>query len=388
MAWTLTIRHLDVGNGDATLITAEDGSNRSHVLVDTGKVHYLSVLDRELSQAGVPRDGLDALVLTHYDIDHYGGAEALLALAESKNGRHMFNRTRVYDQGNPSDSHRNETLALSRYMNIVTRVSKSKDVGLTRKTDKVNSFDTFAPQRRNQRGVEMPWYLIGKEIFWDGRPPNANAPTMTCVAANRYLKNSTGAPRLATEIGYGMEDDDDVYSGRLNNDDNPKSLAFLIKLGNFRYYMGGDLESEQENALVSELAPGVGDVSALKCSHHGSDTATSEDFVKTFRPRMGVISSGTNAHDKNPKADTIVNLVQHGGAWRVFMTGGFNAQEFQNSKWVNVGGMVRRPLQNAERWIKTPGQGKITLTVEEQYNRFVFWWLEDGFNKAFSSRIN
>ncbi|TQJ32063.1 ComEC/Rec2 family competence protein [Microbacterium sp. SLBN-146] len=72
--WTLpddwSILQCDIGQGDAVLI-------RSHgavALVDTGPDP--EALDACLSRAGIAR--IDLLVLTHFDLDHVGGTEAVL----------------------------------------------------------------------------------------------------------------------------------------------------------------------------------------------------------------------------------------------------------------------------------------------------------------------
>jgi competence protein ComEC len=65
-----TILACDIGQGDAVLIRSE-----GHVaLVDTGPDP--AILDKCLTRAGIDR--LDLLVLTHFDLDHAGGAGAVI----------------------------------------------------------------------------------------------------------------------------------------------------------------------------------------------------------------------------------------------------------------------------------------------------------------------
>ncbi len=71
---TLTIHHLDVGTGDATLLIMPNGKT---LLVDAG-------LDGAASRVIAPFlrnleiTDLDAFVLTHYDSDHMGGVDKLV----------------------------------------------------------------------------------------------------------------------------------------------------------------------------------------------------------------------------------------------------------------------------------------------------------------------
>ena len=75
----LDVLFLDVGQGDATLLTFPNGR---HVLVDAGlRSPYVDegrrTLLPHLKRYGIQR--LDALILTHADADHIGGAQAVLA---------------------------------------------------------------------------------------------------------------------------------------------------------------------------------------------------------------------------------------------------------------------------------------------------------------------
>ena len=78
----LDVVFLDVGQGDATLLSTPGGK---HVLIDAGlKSPYVDEGERtvlpHLARFGIAR--LDVLVLTHADADHIGGARSVLQHAE------------------------------------------------------------------------------------------------------------------------------------------------------------------------------------------------------------------------------------------------------------------------------------------------------------------
>ncbi len=74
-AQTLRIYHIDVEQGDATLLVAPSGKT---LLVDSGKNGHGDRLKAVLDEAGVTR--IDFFVNTHYHEDHYGGIDDLVAL--------------------------------------------------------------------------------------------------------------------------------------------------------------------------------------------------------------------------------------------------------------------------------------------------------------------
>lgn len=83
----LTVRVLDVGQGDAILIRTATGDT----LIDTGDVDEQEQFRRELETAGVKT--IDKLILTHPHADHIGGTPVLLA---------DYAVREVYDNGEPT----------------------------------------------------------------------------------------------------------------------------------------------------------------------------------------------------------------------------------------------------------------------------------------------
>lgn len=72
-AGKLTVRFLDVGQGDSTLVTFPDGKN---LLVDGGNNQYANRVVQDLRDAGVKT--LDYVVATHPDADHTGSLDVVV----------------------------------------------------------------------------------------------------------------------------------------------------------------------------------------------------------------------------------------------------------------------------------------------------------------------
>jgi beta-lactamase superfamily II metal-dependent hydrolase len=94
-----------------------------------------------------------------------------------------------------------------------------------------------------------------------------------------------------------------VFSG---SDINNSSIVLKIEFGNHSFLFMGDAEKELEKAIMTDGY----DVSAyvLKVGHHGSNTSTSEQFLRAVAPRYAVISVGKNNHG-HPDS-SVINLLE------------------------------------------------------------------------------
>lgn len=72
-AQDVTVTFYDMGKADAALITAEDGSR---ILIDAGTNKGGKKLAERFAEEGIER--LDAMIITHFDKDHVGGADKVL----------------------------------------------------------------------------------------------------------------------------------------------------------------------------------------------------------------------------------------------------------------------------------------------------------------------
>jgi beta-lactamase superfamily II metal-dependent hydrolase len=311
MAWSLEIHHLDIGQGDSTLFIARNdgvGANQSvqvrSVLIDGGRLQERNDLHNYLSMPlphGINLNRLDVMVSTHYDGDHLNGLTGLLNLNSN-----LYDNTIIFDQGNQSDVRARRkrggapsiTIDGEEQIYLQYKNAISKRGARQRVTEKVYPPSTKSTDRTvlDQAGWHGPNWLVGREIMWTdgtGAPvtpgsllnpaapnDNQNPPTITCIAANQFIKDA-GNNRIMSGIGPDLK--------------NEMSLAFLVKFNKFKYYIGGDIETTQEDYIQDILNPdddGAGRVLAVKVSHHGSDRSTSDAFLSRLRPQVAFISCG------------------------------------------------------------------------------------------------
>lgn len=79
---------------------------------------------------------------------------------------------------------------------------------------------------------------------------------------------------------------------------------------NWSMLLTGDMEKETEQKLVWRqiLRQAQDEVDVLKVSHHGSESATSEELLKLIKPKIAVISVGKNNKFGHPREEVLKRL--------------------------------------------------------------------------------
>ncbi len=93
-------------------------------------------------------------------------------------------------------------------------------------------------------------------------------------------------------------------------DTNNYSIVVRIDYGEISFLFTGDAEIESEYDMLETGLDLKADV--LKVGHHGSDTSTSEGFIRAVYPSYAVISVGSGNSYGHPTAQTIERLTEYG----------------------------------------------------------------------------
>lgn len=108
----------------------------------------------------------------------------------------------------------------------------------------------------------------------------------------------------------------DVVKGSENNinspmqgssESNEASIVLEMKYENFSALFTGDIDMENEKALVASGL--LGDVDVLKVSHHGSKYSSGVEFLQKLRPKYGVISVGKKNTYGHPAPEVVERLL-------------------------------------------------------------------------------
>jgi competence protein ComEC len=220
--------------GESLLIdTGNPGGNNNDR--DPGRIAAAAKL------AGISK--IDYLIITHYHIDHFGGAVDLSKLIPIGT---------LYDNGdeNPSrDRPTPEYLALKADKKIMI---KPGDVIPLKQSDKPG-----APK------LEIKC-IVARKKFID--PPANGKP-------NPFESESKGKP--------------------LDLSDNANSIVTLFSFGDWRFLDAGDLTWNIEHDVASPVHRVGTTLDVFKVTHHGLAQSNNPVFVKPLEPTVAIMTNGT-----------------------------------------------------------------------------------------------
>ena len=237
----LAIEWIDVLGGAATLIVTPAGES---ILVDTGWPGFES-RDARRIKAALDRHGvtaIDHLIITHYHTDHYGGVSQLAALVPIKH---------FYDHGPMTElpEDRNFPQMYGAYR------TAAKDTTTTLKPG-----DTIALKQGSGPKLSLSVVAAGGEV---GTGPAAPA-NPACASAVAQPEDTT---------------------------DNRRSVAFVLRYGQFDFFDAGDLTGDVEAKLACP-ADRVGAIDLYQVTHHGQANSNNPVLLATLKPTVAVMNNG------------------------------------------------------------------------------------------------
>jgi hypothetical protein len=320
----MAIHHINIGNGDCTVISLYDNNNNiiTKTIIDGGNSNFANFLGPYLNQEF--GNGLfNLLILSHFHKDHYNGltviANGTIQAANIIDGGYYTIAAGPHNVNlQPTNVAFPPPRAPGAWENAISNYGNNVNVNAAR----LPNVNVFPAQ-------------IGNVITL-GTINGVNV-TLTCIAGNgSNLAPGFGAPAVVNNI----------VAGR--NNQNNFSLGWLLQFGQFRYYTAGDIGGQNGNYVqnipyygggniningscggytnqetgiagaLQQMLPAAqpyggggnvtGHVCAVKMSHHGSACSNNVAWLGTLRPTAFFTSVGGNNSWKLPKLNTLYNM--------------------------------------------------------------------------------
>jgi len=277
--WTpgnLEIHHINIGQGDSTLIVGPTGRS---LLLDAGESYWNSSTDAQ--RVGPYIEGvlgcksLDYVLITHFHSDHigyvgYGGLWHLVEVQGFTVGQ-MLHR----------------------------------------------DYNTYLG---DSSGTLTNWKAYLEGAGYDKLHP------VVAVEGTGQVDLGTGVTfKIVTKDGNGSLKPGDFSGDATPPSENDYSIGAVISFGNFDEWIGGDLDGQYYlsefgygyHDIEWSVAPEVGDVDVYHVNHHGSDHSNSPTFVNQLDPEVSIISVGNDNTYGHPR-QSVMDLLLATSA--VYMT--------------------------------------------------------------------
>lgn len=105
---------------------------------------------------------------------------------------------------------------------------------------------------------------------------------------------------------------------RIYDNENDSSSVIYLKYNDYKFLFMGDAGVVRENDILDKY--NLSDIDVLKVGHHGSNTSSSENFIKNISPKYSLISVGENNRYGHPK-DSVLNILRNSKIYRTDIDG-------------------------------------------------------------------
>ena len=312
----LKVRFLDVGQGDAAMIETPSGK---FVLVDGGEEEhlrrYINVAFAHLMK-NAPL-GVDAMIVTHGDADHFAGLTELANARRNGHGEPMICVERVLHNGlvkGPSSLAESKLFGATKtHDNQLYITSLHDDIRALPPADLNRPFQAWQKALQRLKAANGGSPLVKRTSYGDTESLSflqADGITAQVLGPITESVSNKDALRFLHEPGSSSISASHTINGH--------SVVLRLSYGNVRFLFGADLNEESEDSLVSRArADGVSLSSEiLKVPHHGS-ADFSPAILEAVRPVVSVVSSGDESSAKeyiHPRAGLVGALGKYSRA--------------------------------------------------------------------------
>lgn len=277
------VHYIDVGQGDATFIELPDGKT---MLIDGGTDEMGGRVVKYIKDLGYKK--IDYLIATHSDSDHVGGLDKVLE---------KFEVAVIYRPFTISVSSKIKGFQDELYLKFGQEIRNYQ-------TDAEYEYAEFLYHAYNETCDDVLSEIRVVSSSEQIVSTDENIPYMIKFFWPRAVQEFSTERIIKAHTSFSVVDN------------NNSSAVIELITTNHKYLFMGDLTSDGEGEMISQLSSGemimLANASVLKVGHHGSATSTSEDFLNIVRPKFAVISCGKNNDYGHPSQETLDILASFG----------------------------------------------------------------------------
>jgi beta-lactamase superfamily II metal-dependent hydrolase len=326
----LKVFYTDVGQGDATLIEAEGGiviidggPNRAFYNVLKDRLAALRRADQDIGVPPRPSLRINAVVVSHFDKDHFVGLKGVFDDPEFEVGTLYHNGLPRYGNTSGKDltlgdvtDHQDGSRSISTDLTGSSSANKLVPGPLfLTPTGKQNQFSKFmqsvlAAETAGRLGTIRRLYRRDT----GGTPDLLSnvGPDLQIEVLGPVTTRPTGAVRLPVFPNpHSISPTNPQPAGSESHTVNGNSVVLRLKYKKVSFLFGGDLNRPAQKYLSDAYgATNPFSAEVNKACHHGSSDFDLQ-FVKNVKPHATVFSSGDNGSYDHPLPDAMGTAARH-----------------------------------------------------------------------------
>jgi len=312
----LEVIMLDIGQGDGCIVITPDDR---HLLIDAGAEDNMHRFLRWRYGRFQKPFTFDAFVISHSDLDHYGGFRTVLS-EENIRVKTIYHNGIVERATAPTLG---PTKKIGKRTYLTDVIADHTSLGNLLKEDNVRGkkiYPNLLHKAMQSGRVKLTQQLAvldssSKPVYMPGYGPKS-ASGLSIQVLGPVCEVQNGQPCLRS-------------LGDTGKTKNGHSVVLKLRYGNLSMLLGGDLNTSSEALLLEHhtglpmpkksgqetedflaKAREVFQVDIAKACHHGS-ADFSDLFISAVNPLGTIISSGDDESYAHPRADTLGTLGLH-----------------------------------------------------------------------------
>jgi beta-lactamase superfamily II metal-dependent hydrolase len=327
----LKVFYVDVGQGDGTLIEAEGfimiidgGPNRMFHEKLVERLESLRQADQSLGLPPRPRLRINAIVVSHFDQDHYYGLIRVLNDPSFEFGkiyhnglpRYGFNTGKDLNLGTLSSSSGGGPRSITTELRDLASAQTLLASGLLlTENHNDNNFALFlraALKASNEDRLGAMEMLVKRNPGGTAKILSDTGPDCSIEVLAPVTTSPTGPIRLrAFHDPHKVTATAPFPSPTESHTINGNSIVLRLRHGNKEFLFGGDLNQPAQKYLAEKYAPANPfSAEVNKACHHGSSDFELE-YLKAVHPCATVFSSGDAGSYDHPLPDAMGAAAKH-----------------------------------------------------------------------------